>query len=164
MGKRREEAIEAANEILDENAAALTRSMLDIALDVQAHPVARANVGMKLLDKIIPTKTGPLVSVTQRNTIVSHLNLPTTSATKEAIEVQAAGLRMQSYIPTNPVEAAAMVPKRLPAYKMAGTMPKTAAGVEARSEADSPPAVSLNADPEPKAQRRGVSTVPKVAW
>jgi hypothetical protein len=53
-------------------------SMLNLAIEGQDER-ARGSVGMKLIDKLLPPKTGPLVSINNRPVVNfnSHLNLPT---------------------------------------------------------------------------------------
>ena len=58
--------------------------MIDLATDGEDER-ARGAVGMKLIDKLLPTKTSPLLQINQGMSIVSHLGIPT--ETQKPIEL-----------------------------------------------------------------------------
>ena len=74
--QRREEAIESANRLLDLNSGKLMGAMIELATNEKYDERARGSVGMKLIDKLLPPKSSPLIQVNQQTQVNSHLGVP----------------------------------------------------------------------------------------
>lgn len=167
---RREEAIEAANAILDQNGGTIMSAMIGIALDPNADERARGSIGMKLIDKLIPTKTGPLVEINARPTFISHLNLPTKPVSRDSLP-EAIPTTSSPREPARQIEASRMSTPPKPSYQKV-EKPTTASAAELPTfslDSDKAPdsLVSVNAetrDVSPAGQRTGKGPAKRVGW
>jgi hypothetical protein len=167
--KRRDAAVEDATRRLEKRSGELMESMINLALDQDQDPRARAAVGMKLINKILPDKpSGPLVQINNRNemTLTSHLNLPTSAAQRETLNPGIIPKRLKDQVIE--IDAATIqAPKRLsyhPSKETVETMPKQLEPLSSKPFDDKPDG-NVSLAPEPR-EVQGDSGVPqkKVGW
>lgn len=141
--------MERTTKILEDAGPELMEAMVGLALSPLTHPVVRGSVGMKLLDKIIPTKSSPLVQIGVDNrrsySITSHLGIPTEATSAREIAAEA-----RKALPTPQEEPKPSRPKIDAAVLTDRTYPKHRAAPSITPPGSSPPILTPDAiDTEP---------------